>query len=68
MFSAVKHFDPNIVIQLALNTLSVTSEKLTATVTTEDVIALDLVLWKLHCSAIKIVSALIKWYIFGCIL
>jgi len=29
---------------------------------TEDVIALDSVLWKLHCSAIKTISALIKWY------
>lgn len=64
MFSAIKHFDPNIIIQLALNTLSVTSEKLNTMVVTEDVIALDLVLWKLHCSAIKIISALIKWYIF----
>ncbi|VVC36437.1 Hypothetical protein CINCED_3A005678 [Cinara cedri] len=60
MFSTVKHFDPNIVIQLALNTLSVTSEKLKAATVTEDVIELDLILWKLHCSVIKIISALIK--------
>lgn len=61
MFSTVKRFDSNQVIQFALRTLSVTSEKLNATIITEDVIALDSVLWKLHCSAIKTVSALIKW-------
>lgn len=31
---------------------------------TEDVIALESVLWKVHCSVIKTISALIKWYIF----
>jgi len=62
MFSTVKHFDSNKVIQFALCTLSVTSEKLNATMITEDVIALDSVLWKLHSSAIKTISALIKWY------
>ncbi|XP_001943884.1 proline-, glutamic acid- and leucine-rich protein 1 [Acyrthosiphon pisum] len=60
MFSTVKHFDSNKVIQFALCTLSVTSEKLNATMITEDVIALDSVLWKLHSSAIKTISALIK--------
>ncbi|XP_060869898.1 proline-, glutamic acid- and leucine-rich protein 1-like [Metopolophium dirhodum] len=60
MFSTVKHFDSNKVIQFALCTLSVTSEKLNATMITEDVIALESVLWKLHSSAIKTISALIK--------
>lgn len=62
MFSTVKHLDPNKVIQFAQDTLSVTSEKLKDTMITEDVIALDSVLWKLHSSAIKTISALIKWY------
>lgn len=62
MFSTVKRFDSNKVIQFALSTLSVTPEKLNATMITEDVIALDSVLWKMHCSVIKIISALIKWY------
>jgi hypothetical protein len=62
MFSTVKRFDSNKVIQFALSTLSVTSEKLNATMITEDVIALDSVLWKLHSSVIKTISALIKWY------
>lgn len=60
MFSTVKHFDSNKVIQFALSTLSVTSEKLNTTIITEDVIALDSVLWKLHSSTIKTISALIK--------
>lgn len=62
MFSTAKRFDSNKVIQFVLSTLSVTSEKLNASVITEDVIALDSVLWKLHCSVIKTISALIKWY------
>lgn len=62
MFSSAKRFDPIKVIQFVLSTLSVTSEKLNVTMITEDVIALDLVLWKLHCSVIKTISALIKWY------
>jgi len=61
MFSSIKHLTPNKVIQFALSTLSVTSEKLNATMITEDVIALDSVLWKLHSSALKTISALIKW-------
>lgn len=64
MFSTVKRFDANKVIQFVLSTLSVTSEKLNATMITEDVIALNSVLWKLHCSVIKTISALIKWYTF----
>lgn len=64
MFSTVKRFDANKVIQFALSTLSVTSEKLNATMITEDVIALNSVLWKLHCSVIKTISAFIKWYTF----
>lgn len=63
MFSTAKRFDCNKVIQFALSSLSVTSEKLNASVITEDVIALDSVLWKLHCSVIKTISALIKWYL-----
>ncbi|KAF0768251.1 proline-, glutamic acid- and leucine-rich protein 1-like isoform X1 [Aphis craccivora] len=62
MFSTVKHLDSNKVIQFALSTMSVTSEKLNATIITEDVIALDSVLWKLHSSAIKTISALIKCF------
>lgn len=64
MFSSAKHLDANKVIQFVLGTLSVTSEKLSATMITEDVIALGSVLWKLHCSAIKTIEALIKWYLF----
>lgn len=60
MFSTSKRFNPEKVIELALSTLSVTSEKLNATNVTEDTIALDSVLWKLSCSVIKTVSALIK--------
>ncbi|XP_050432433.1 proline-, glutamic acid- and leucine-rich protein 1-like [Adelges cooleyi] len=60
MFSTVKKFDTNKIIQFALSVISVTSEKLKATSTTEDVIALDSMLWKIHCSAIKTISALIK--------
>lgn len=62
MFSTVKHIDVDKVLQFALRTVSVTSEKLNATIITEDVIALDSVLWKLHCSVLKTISALIKWY------
>lgn len=62
MFSTVKRLDSNKLIQFALSTMSVTSEKLNATMITEDVIALDSVLWKLHSSAIKTISTLIKWY------
>lgn len=60
MFSTVKRFNPEKVIELVLSTLSVTSEKLSATNVTEDTIALDSVLWKLSCSVIKTVAALIK--------
>lgn len=62
MFSTFKRLDSNKVIQFALSTMSVTSEKLNATMITDDVIALDSVLWKLHSSAIKTISAIIKWY------
>lgn len=62
MFSTVKRIDVNKVLQLALRTISVTSEKLDATIITEDIIALKFILWKLHCSVLKTISALIKWY------
>lgn len=61
MFSTAKRFDANKVIQFVLSTLSVTSEKLNTTNITEDVIELELILWKIHCSVIKTISALIKW-------
>lgn len=63
MFSTVKRIDINKVLQLALRTISVTSEKLDATIITEDIIALNFILWKLHCSVLKTISALIKWYV-----
>lgn len=62
MFSTSKRINSTKVLQFVLNTLSVTSEKLNATIITEDVVALDFVLWKLHCSVLKTLSALIKWY------
>lgn len=62
MFSTAKRIDSTKVLHFVLNTLSVTSEKLNATIITEDVVALDSVLWKLHCSVLKTISALIKWY------
>lgn len=63
-FSTVKHFDSNKIIQFAISALTVTSEKLNNTMITEDVIALESVLCKVHCSVIKTISALIKWYTF----
>jgi len=71
MFSTTKRIDSNKVVQFALSTLSVSSEKLNDIIITENVIALNSVLWKLHCSVIKTVSALIKWYdlkIYFCLL
>ncbi|XP_050520495.1 proline-, glutamic acid- and leucine-rich protein 1-like [Daktulosphaira vitifoliae] len=60
MFSNVKKFDANKVIQFSLSVISVSSEKLKSLSVTEDILALENVLYKLHCSAMKTILALIK--------